>query len=894
MGLGKVQSWVESVRVTSISISEGWEGRTVNGVFPLLEWLGGSSRRGVFLTVRQGTETACIKLIMASGSEADAYLSQWQVARAMCHPDLARVMESGRCTIDGREMVFVVTERAESVLSAVVPRKALDQDKVRKFLDPVLNALLDLHEKGLVHGHLKPSNILRAGDQWKLSGDGLVIAGERPKVIREPGPYDAPETAEGKFTPASDVWSLGMIIAEAFTQHVPASDSQAREDPVVEETLERPFSDIVRACLRMRPAERCSVVQMKALLSHVKSAPAERVAVAEPVATAATASVGDEATDARVEEPSRAEAEQVAAKAEPDPKDTESVAATPEMAQDDAAPATGMDKSATVVDAARETAERETSAAEGEPGATKAEPVDAEAAPSDIEAETVPEVAKAAATEVTSSVAMGTAAPDAEAVATNTEPVAEPAETQTVPAVADASPDLAEEVPPGAKEEPPANAETQPVAATGKEEAPAAVEAQPVAATAELVAAKPAEATVETSEVSVESSDAKAEPVKADVSPTGKEEAPAAVEAQPVAATAELAAARPAEATVETSEVSVESSDAKAEPVKADVSPTGTEEAPAAKGAEKGEEAEAAAVAHEEVQAPVERSQEPRPSRWEMETEDEAVHDAIGVAPRSRLFGGDDEEEQEKRTRSWPVVLGIVFLLAVAAGYVTRGAWIGRVMPIATKVSQAIRKPATQVPAPAAPTEPQAQSQSVPQATGAAAAPQPVSTGEDQSAATPGPAGQEGQTQAANSAATGHAESQAQSSAASSVKPTSEPADTQAERKPKEEAQTGRGENKEGAVLKQVMPNVSSKATEGMRQPVEVELRVSVDNEGNVTNAEYRLQGPGNYFARVAKQSVMRWEFQPPVKDGQARSSIWTVRFHFGREETEVSATEVQ
>ena len=840
MGPGKVQSWVESVRVTSISISEGWEGRTVNGVFPLLEWLGGSSRRGVFLTVRQGTETACIKLIMASGSEADAYLSQWQVARAMCHPDLARVMESGRCTIDGREMVFVVTERAESVLSAVVPRKALDQDKVRKFLDPVLNALLDLHEKGLVHGHLKPSNILRAGDQWKLSGDGLVIAGERPKVIREPGPYDAPETAEGKFTPASDVWSLGMIIAEAFTQHVPASDSQAREDPVVEETLERPFSDIVRACLRMRPAERCSVVQMKALLSHVKSAPAERVAVAEPVATAATASVGDEATDARVEEPSRAEAEQVAAKAEPDPKDTESVAATPEMAQDDAAPATGMDKSATVVDAARETAERETSAAEGEPGATRAEPVDAEAAPSDIEAETVPEVAKAAATEVTSSVAMGTAAPDAEAVATNTEPVAEPAETQTVPAVADASPDLAEEVPPGAKEEPPANAETQPVAATGKEEAPAAVEAQPVAATAELVAAKPAEATVETSEVSVESSDAKAEPVKAELSATG------------------------------------------------------TEEAPAAKGAEKGEEAEAAAVAHEEVQAPVERSQEPRPSRWEMETEDEAVHDAIGVAPRSRLFGGDDEEEQEKRTRSWPVVLGIVFLLAVAAGYVTRGAWIGRVMPIATKVSQAIRKPATQVPAPAAPTAPQAQSQSVPQATGAAAAPQPASTGEDQSAATPGPAGQEGQTQAANSAATGHAEPQAQSSAASSVKPTSEPADTQAERKPKEEAQTGRGENKEGAVLKQVMPNVSSKATEGMRQPVEVELRVSVDNEGNVTNAEYRLQGPGNYFARVAKQSVMRWEFQPPVKDGQARSSVWTVRFHFGREETEVSATEVQ
>ena len=49
------------------SICEGWEGRTIDGKFPLLEWLGGWAEQCVFLTVRQGMQTANIKLIVASG-----------------------------------------------------------------------------------------------------------------------------------------------------------------------------------------------------------------------------------------------------------------------------------------------------------------------------------------------------------------------------------------------------------------------------------------------------------------------------------------------------------------------------------------------------------------------------------------------------------------------------------------------------------------------------------------------------------------------------------------------------------------------------------------------------------------------------------------------------------
>ena len=853
-----MQSWVESVRVTSISISERWEGLTVNGVFPLLEWLGGSARRGVFLTVRKGTETACIKLITAAGPEADAYLSQWQVAKAMSHPDLARVLETGRCTIDGKEMVFVVTERAEAVLSGIVPRKALDPDKVRKFLEPVLNALMDLHEKGLVHGHLKPSNILRAGDQWKLSGDGLVIAGERPKIAREPAIYDAPETAEGRFTPAADVWSLGMIITEAFTQHVPESEGPWKEDPAVAESLEKPFLDIVRACLRVHPDQRCSVMQMRALLSQRVFTSAETYetsaqAEAVPGPTSTSVAVGEPV--AAVAEASTTSANSVTAEAE------QTVAVAEPVAAEAATVAADQVAVATVT----------------EPSVVEAESVPADAAP------------EAAAAEPTSA--------DAVPEATDAAPVA--AEVEPASAASEASEAATEPTPPDTVQ---AAAEKEPVA----------VSAEPVAAAAEAIAAVSETADADQAPVAgaAEPSTTNAEPIAADeVAVVAAVETSATV-AKPAATATEAVAAEaePASAASEKSEAATEpiaaaddasTTDAKTIAAEAGASVGVTESsAPAAEASEVAEEPvkeKAAPVAHEEGPAEEDReeaSPKPRLSRWETEPENEAVADAIGVAPRSRLFADDEEEEEGgSRTRVWPVVLGIVLLLAIAAGYVTRGTWMGRVMPIVAKIAQAVRKPAAKTQAPSGSQSP---GQSATAAAGAAAAPaaQPTTTGGEQNAAVPGQAGQDNQTPASDAAQRGQAEPQPQSSAPSAVKLPSEPAEAQGERKPKDAAQTPRGENKDGAVLKQVMPNISSKATEGMREPVEVELHVSVNDEGTATNAEYRSQGPGNYFARVAKQSVLRWKFQPPVKDGQARSSVWTVRFRFGREETDVTATE--
>jgi outer membrane biosynthesis protein TonB len=575
-----------------VSICEQWEGRTVDGKFPLLEWLGGSADRGVFLTVRQGIQTANIKLILAAGADADAYMAQWEAAKTLSHPDLVQVMETGRFAIDGKDLVYVVTERAEGVLSGIIPRKTLDPGKARGIFSPVVDALSYVHEKGFVHGHVRPSNILLVGDQWKLSADGVVTAGERAKPARESEVYDAPEMVAGKLSAAGDVWSLGMTITEAIVQRTPVLDGSTKGDPVVPESLPQPFLDIARASLRIDPAQRCSVTEIKTLLGRAMPLP-------------------------------------------PPPP-------------------------LTIVE--------------------ELEPLQGEAAP--VAVEPVP---------------------------------------------------------------------------VGREQRPAGTPTEHVAY------------------------------------PFGKIE--------PI------------------------------EPVR-----------------------------------------------------------------MSRLFA-DIEEEDERRIRVAPIVFGVVVVMAAVAGYfVMHGYRIKVSRPAETQNPPAVSQPAQQSQAPAAPAgqspnEPGAEQPAPPETQSGAAAPGGSQT-------TPAAGTAQPQTQAAapneGVSAPGQPEPQSQAPTTLSAKPPSTPEVVKADRQSERAAEPLPPANAEGAVLKRVLPDVAPGASDSMRAPVQVEVRVWVNEDGAVSKAEYVTHGPGNYFARVARQAALGWKFTAPRRDGHARSSVWTLRFDFERRKIDVSATQVR
>jgi TonB family protein len=270
-----------------------WEGQVINGVFPLRRVLSTSDHSAVFLTEyrAQNLPDAALKLVPAVPTLVQAQISQWTTAATLSHPHLIRLLEAGRCEIEGLQFLFVVMEYAEQTLSQILPQRALTPGEVREMLLPTLNALAFLHGKNLVQGRLKPSNILVVNDQLKLATDTVRPAGESTANIAKSSVYDPPEAKDGSFSAAGDIWGLGITLVEALTQHPPSWPDSKSETPSFPAALPPTFVEIARQCLNRNPAKRPTVADVEAQIKPAPqlpfvSLPQPPVSVPEPLVSA--------------------------------------------------------------------------------------------------------------------------------------------------------------------------------------------------------------------------------------------------------------------------------------------------------------------------------------------------------------------------------------------------------------------------------------------------------------------------------------------------------------------------------------------------------------------------------------------------------------------------------
>jgi len=166
----------------------------------------------------------------------------------------------------------VVTEYADENLAQIIPERSLTPDEVGEMLPPVMDALSYLHGHDIVYGHLKPSNIMVVENQLKLPLDSAK-GGTGARTEAAPGIYDAPETANGAGSPASDVWSLGVTVVEALTQRPPLWERTTSRDPLVPASLPEPFGGIARLCLRIDPGDRATLPAIKTRLEGGDASP---------------------------------------------------------------------------------------------------------------------------------------------------------------------------------------------------------------------------------------------------------------------------------------------------------------------------------------------------------------------------------------------------------------------------------------------------------------------------------------------------------------------------------------------------------------------------------------------------------------------------------------------
>jgi serine/threonine protein kinase len=247
-------------------MTDAWaklEGHAINGAFPLHRLLGRTNHSVVFLTesARHGRPELALKLIPAAPGLAQLQLARWRASAALIHPRLIQIFDAGQCQIGERPFLYVVTDYADQNLAQLLERRALTEEEAREMMDPVLDALTFLHERKLVQGRLKPSNVLVVGDQLKLASDTIRPFSETGRASRVTSAYSPPEASEGERTGASDVWALGVTLCEALTRQQPSGLHEG--EMVLPPEVTPKFRGLIARCLQRRAQNRPKVKELQ-------------------------------------------------------------------------------------------------------------------------------------------------------------------------------------------------------------------------------------------------------------------------------------------------------------------------------------------------------------------------------------------------------------------------------------------------------------------------------------------------------------------------------------------------------------------------------------------------------------------------------------------------------
>ena len=81
-------------------------------------------------------------------------------------------------------------------------------------------------------------------------------------------------------------------------------------------------------------------------------------------------------------------------------------------------------------------------------------------------------------------------------------------------------------------------------------------------------------------------------------------------------------------------------------------------------------------------------------------------------------------------------------------------------------------------------------------------------------------------------------------------------------------------------MLHEVKPNVPPAALERIRGRIHVNVRVLVDEDGNVLGTLVENPGPSKQLAQLAEQAAGEWKFVPAARQG---TRVWMLLFVYSR-----------
>jgi hypothetical protein len=200
-----------------------YEGRTIDGAFPLTKLIRPEGRSAFFST-SDGVGGPTVIRLIESHFDDEEILVRWRGIQVLNHPNLVKLIQFGRVTLDETALVYAVMERVDANMGEILAERRLTTEETKQIATSLLTALEALHSNGFVHEHIEPANVLAVGESIKLRSD----------CIRE-----TPEGQEGRDLKSRDVRDYSVVLLQALTQ------SKTLEEAKRYMPLAAPFNEIV-------------------------------------------------------------------------------------------------------------------------------------------------------------------------------------------------------------------------------------------------------------------------------------------------------------------------------------------------------------------------------------------------------------------------------------------------------------------------------------------------------------------------------------------------------------------------------------------------------------------------------------------------------------------------
>lgn len=159
------------------------------------------------------------------------------LARKVTHPNVCRLHDLGEHTDEHGTILFLTMDllEGETLAAALARQGKLSTDEAGPLVKEMAAALDAAHQAGVIHRDFKPRNVMlvKGADERRhaVVMDFGIATGIGDPVRSEHGPsanaagtpaYMAPEQLNGTaLTPASDVYSLGLVMYEMVTGRLP-------------------------------------------------------------------------------------------------------------------------------------------------------------------------------------------------------------------------------------------------------------------------------------------------------------------------------------------------------------------------------------------------------------------------------------------------------------------------------------------------------------------------------------------------------------------------------------------------------------------------------------------------------------------------------------------------